>query len=198
MFDLEKFDRDGIQIFDPVPWIDGYVDFLKSKPRYPGHVKAMPAAGAECNSMADVLEAPYFLAFAKSFTQAASSYFRDKAVLWSLNTYYTGPSSANVSYTMDLHRDSEADRLFVLFLFGTDVGEDGAHVYLKGTHRLDKNPAAAEAIRVYGPKGTAFVVDTRGVHCGLKPQNPRMISWARWVPGKLPDAFYSERLPLIP
>jgi hypothetical protein len=76
------------------------------------------------------------------------------------------------------HRDSEAASI-KLFVYLTDVGEDtGPHRYVAGSHRermpmrlhryadSEVNIRHGGSIGILGPAGTAFVIDSKGIHKG--------------------------------
>jgi hypothetical protein len=109
-------------------------DFLDKRRRWPGHTKAMPAPWAECYSMEDCMRAPGFQDFARQFSPLATEYFEEPSILWSLNAFWTHPKTPRWKYINDFHRDAEAPKILTLFFFLTDVADDGAHVFLRGTH----------------------------------------------------------------
>lgn len=47
---------------------------------------------------------------------------------------------------------------------------------------------------VYGPPGTAFLADTRGLHMGERPTTgPRLLLWARWGVSERPWAYDNDQ-----
>jgi len=188
--ELAELRRTGLVRLPRVTWIDEFVSYLADKPKYPGHIKARPRPGIYCNSMADLLCAPHFLAFAKSFTPLVSQYFGERAHLWSLNAFYTDENTPYIKGVNGLHIDTEAPKVVVLFIFGSFVGlHDGVQIVANG-------PYAWDAIR--GPAGTSWLADTgQFLHCGLLPKTPRMIAWARFA-NVIPEAKFTEELPDIP
>ena len=109
-------------------------------------------------------------------------------VWWSAR-YGNEPASSAAQL---FHFDFDAPPAWLkLFVYVTDVGPDnGPHVYVKGSHRADIAPARALRARGYtrisdeqmtaafgqaaltsitGPRGTAFLADTRGFHKGTLP-----------------------------
>jgi hypothetical protein len=168
--------------------VDEFSSYLEARPKYPGHVKARPRPGVSCNSMSDVLSAPYFLDYAKSLQPLVEAYFEVPAFLWSLNAYYMDGDTPYMPGVNGLHVDKEADKILTLFTFGTDVDITGAQVF------VDSNSTAQ---LIYGRRGTTWLADNRKMHCGMISKQKRMIAWARWA-DKIPRAFYDEQLPVIP
>jgi hypothetical protein len=178
---LEALRRDGIVTVGQMPQWSAVKGFLDKRRRWPGHTRAMPAPWAECYSMEDCLRAPGFLDFARQFSALAAEYFGEPSILWSLNAFWTQPATFTTpswKYINEFHRDAEAPKILTLFFFLTDVDEDGAHVFQKGTHN---GAGQGEEVTIAGPAGTAFIADTRGLHFGRKPAKPRLIAWARWA-----------------
>ncbi len=185
---IEELRRIGLCRLGIVDWIGEFIEFMSWKPKLPGHVENRPRPGIWHNRMADVMAAPHFLEFAKSFTPLASEYFGESAHLWSLNAMHTDQTAP---YGVNgLHRDREAEKILALFMFGTDVAKTGAQILLP-----EDDEAKSEW--VWGPKGTAWLADPRHLHMGLLPQAPRMLIWARWA-NVVPAAKVDENLPDIP
>ncbi len=185
---LEQLRSTGICRLGVVPWVGEFVDYLAACERYPGHVKARPRAGIWNNQMSDVMAAPHFLDYAKSFTPLASEYFGKPAHLWSLNAFYTDHRTPYIGSINGLHVDREADKILTLFVLGTDTGMDGAQVIANDFDQWGV---------IWGPAGTAWLADTRRPHCGLLPLKPRMLAWARWA-DVVPLAKHTEQLPDVP
>jgi hypothetical protein len=96
------------------------------------------------------------------------------------------------------HRDRDAVKFVKLFVYLSDVDEaEGAHVYISGSQRTD---ALLERRRRYeddevfaafsqsdakvmaGPRGTAFLEDTFGLHKGAVPATqPRLLLQVRYT-----------------
>lgn len=86
--------------------------------------------------------------------------------------------------TQSFHRDPDDWRAVKYFIYLTDVETDtGPHIYVKGSHRRrsrwrarpyrDDEVASsygAAATAVTGPRGTAFLADTFGIHKGASPE----------------------------
>ncbi len=185
---IEHLKSSGICRLGILPWVKEFTYHLANCERYPGHVKARPRAGIECNSMADVMAAPHFLAYAQSLTPLASKFFGKPAHLWSLNAFYTDKHTPYIGSLNGLHVDREADHMLTLFMLGTDTGPDGAQIVAhEGT----------QWNAMWGPAGSAWLTDVSRLHCGLLPLKPRLLAWARWA-DMVPLAKYTEQLPDLP
>lgn len=105
------------------------------------------------------------------------------------------------------HRDADDWRFIKVFMYLTDVDEgSGPHVYVRGTHlepcglRL-KDYADEEILQSYGserlisvtgPAGTAFTVNTHGIHKGTLPSaRPRLLLQIQY--SLLPVYLYQYR-----
>ena len=185
--DMSDLNQLGFTRLGIVPWINETVDFLSACKRHPGHIKARPRMGMECNAMEDVIRAPHFLDYAKSLTPVVSKFFGEPAILWSLNAFYTDRNTPYFPGLHGLHKDRGGDKIVALFVFGTDVPIDSAQLHMRPDGLLEP---------IYGSKGTAWLADNTQYHLGLIPSQPRMLLWARWAE-RLPQEFYNERLPSI-
>ncbi len=195
---LETLRRDGIFRLPTALWIGQTMRYLERCPVLPGHVGSRPREGVWHHAMQDVMAAPHFLAYAKSFTPLASEYFGSPAHLWSLNAFITDEHTPLIPSIMEWHRDKEAKKILVLFVFGTDVDPEGAHCFVNGSHAdPHANPVTASHTRIWGLEGTAFLADTTGLHCGLRPNKRRVVLWARFA-DEIPQAKAAENLPDVP
>ncbi len=185
---IDELRKTGLVRLGQVSWVEEFTGYLASCERFPGHVKARPRAGISCNSMADVMAAPRFLDYAKSFTPLATEYFGEPAHLWSLNAFYTDDKTPYIPGVNGLHRDREAGKILVLFMFGTYTGADAAQFIATSPLRYDA---------IWGPAGTVWLADTTRHHFGLLPREPRTLVWARFA-NCIPPAKAAENLPDIP
>ncbi len=181
------------RLAQPVPWIFAFNAFMKDRPRFPGHVKARkPKPGIECHAPEDVIAAPGLLPFAKTLTPIASEYFGEPAHLWSLNAFYTSPIAGFWRGLHGLHSDlntgTAGEKLLALFVLGYDTDITGAHLHVRPDGLIEP---------IFGPAGTAWLADQSHLHCGLIPEKPRLLLWARWAE-KIPQAWHDEKLPVIP
>jgi hypothetical protein len=223
---LNALQHDGVAI---APWTMEYADlfemlvFLDECDVWPAHVagkasqhppKKLKAARMDgewpafAPTMDDVVRAPHFLEYALRCYPIAKEYFGEPPVLYSVNVFWTQPAATQYGETHTWHRDGDDRKQLGMFLFGTDVSEDSAHLYQRGTHRLpngeapasaslsgdlhphaeliaaqggdNHNPDPANVIKVFGPAGTIFLEDPNGVHMGMRPSKPRCFAWARF------------------
>ena len=189
MTELEKTDalqllkRQGLAPLPPAAFVHEFVDYLKDKESRPGHVDDRPRAGIRHYRMEDVMAAPGFLELAKGLNRAASTYFEEPAILWSLNVYTTDPDTPHVRGITGLHQDGEAPKILTLFMLCEDTPADAAQLFVpKDADRSDRWYA------MYGAAGTCWLADTSMPHLGLIPRDRRRtIAWARWA-NVLPDA----------
>jgi hypothetical protein len=184
---MSELRRNGFMRLGIVPWIKQVTDHLDQCPRYPGHIKARPRNGMECNSMEDVMAAPHFLDYAKGFIPKVSEYFDCPAHLWSLNAFYTNKDTPYFPGLHGLHRDRGGSKIVALFIFGTDVPLDSAQLHMRPDDLLEP---------IYGPRGTAWLADNTHYHCGLIPSLPRTLMWARYA-DCIPKEVEEEGLPNV-
>jgi hypothetical protein len=99
-------------------------------------------------------------------------------------------------YTQHFHRDLDDWRFVKLFVYLTDVDHgSGPHAYVMQSHRtaahfrarqysrsaIDSRYGRAKVYTVLGPRGTAFMADTYGIHAGMVPTHvPRLILQAQY------------------
>ena len=102
----------------------------------------------------------------------------------------------NPEGTQVYHRDPDDWRFLKVFIYLTDVGtETGPHAYVRGSHltagRIRSHPYAPQQLMerygadniqlIVGPRGTAFLADTWGIHSGQVPRRaPRLILQAQY------------------
>ncbi|MDB5415160.1 MAG: hypothetical protein JWR10_3495 [Rubritepida sp.] len=149
--------------------------------------KAMPSyalrAVLENSEIRALMQAPRVL-------RVASAYLGCKPTLSSIGVRWSYPGNPKPGATQQFHRDPDDWKFLKLFVYLTDVDEDcGPHTYVQGSHRtagrmrarpypqatVDQDyPGRARAIT--GPRGTAFMADTYGIHAGLVPTaRPRLM-----------------------
>lgn len=208
---LEALRRDGIARIAPFAGVAEFVAHLAARSVYNAHVRAkasepplpLDRALAErrwpafCSDMIDVVLAPGFFELALSTFGLAELYFGEFPRLYSMNAFWTQRTDgAPYKDTHAWHRDLDDRKQFVLFVLGTDVAapEDGAHLYQRGSHEAE----FGEVETIVGPAGTAFLVDTRGLHLGVPPRDRRMIAWARWGVSDPPVSYEWDRLSPVP
>jgi hypothetical protein len=184
-------------------------DYLRASPCYVGHVKVYGDGIARsfddiaamtdvwCHDMETIVRAPYVWDLMISLLPTAARYLDTITPrLYSMNAFWTRPSDEPVRVDLQSwHRDKDDSRFLALFIYGTDVLNkyDGPHMFKEGTHvgTDDGTPRP-----IYGPAGTAFLADTRGLHMGMKPINraPRLLVWARWGVSERPWSYDQDQL----
>ena len=152
-----------------------------------------------CHDMATVVTAPYFWELGLSLFPTVAAYLEtDEPRLYSMNAFWARPSAAAPMRDLQtFHRDHDDERFVALFVYGTDVLEpaDGPHRFVRGSHTFREDDGNNDSMNVYGPAGTAFLADTRGLHMGMKPtRGERLILWARWCVSERPWSYDQDRL----
>ena len=170
------------------------IDYLNDKllndrdtPRPPFRLIDAPAGVRLADyGFADVVNCPHVVALANCplLLGIAASYLGCKPTLSSVVLRWSWPCAHGTSDLQRFHRDADDWRFFKVLVYLTDVDEQcGPHVYVKATHRggrtmrlrfwSDEQIAAAysrDRIAVaLGRMGSAFAVDTAGIHKGLAP-----------------------------
>ena len=125
----------------------------------------------------------------------AAAYLGCIPTLSGLSAYWSLPGAAPALYTQQFHRDLDDWRFVKLFVYLTDVDHDaGPHAYVRQSHlspaRLRASPYSQQAVDRYGrdkvltmlgPRGTAFIADTYGIHAGTVPtRQPRLLLQAQY------------------
>jgi hypothetical protein len=182
--------------------VDGIIAALKLCPRYAGHVKreGLPPDGRPitCWDMHDVMLTPYLWEWAVAFTPLAWAYLGKAPLLYSINAFESVPCDWPPHPGVEVfHRDQDDTRFLALFIYLTDVPDsDGAHVYQCGTHNGGPTILTKE---VSGPRGTAFLADTQGLHRGIRPRvAPRRMAWIRWGVSDPPASYIRDQLTPLP
>lgn len=162
-----------------------------------------------CHHMHDVVRAPWLLEHALDTYDLARAYFNgEPPVLYSMNAFMTLPDpAASYQDTHSWHRDGDDRRQLVLFVYGTTVDQDAAHLYQRGSHvvpddqleRDFRHPPASVVAEVTGRAGTSFLADTGGLHMGRRPSmDGRMLLWARWGVSDPPQSYAWDQLSPLP
>lgn len=212
MITLATLRRDGIvRVYPPLgtgPAAE-IAAYLRAAPCYPGHVRVygdgVPRSFDEtaemtdvwCHDLETVVQAPHLWDLMVSLLPTAARYLDAPPRLYSMNAFWTRASDAPPRVDLQsFHRDKDDERFLALFVYGTDVLSegDGPHRFVLGSHDSDRLPTEY-APPVYGPAGTAFLANTRGLHMGVKPTStePRLILWARWGISERPWAYGQDQ-----
>jgi hypothetical protein len=134
-----------------------------------------------------VLRCPHVMEIAntRENIQIVSEYLGCLPTISTIGIRWSLPGSQQQATTQNFHRDFEDWRFLKFFAYLTDVDLDcGPHLFVRGSHRgagsMFFRPIEVEYIRktfgddaieqVSGPRGTAFMADTRGIHAGPIPK----------------------------
>lgn len=121
----------------------------------------------------------------KKIKKIVDDYLNYDSQIYSVNTMLTLPSDNKHSVT-DKHRDIDDVIFLALFIYWTETSFDnGATMFEVGSH----NKKHGETISLSGKKGSAFLVDTFGIHSGNKElKGLRLATWIRY--GSIPNYTY--------
>ena len=124
------------------------------------------------------------------FLGIASEYFKSRPVFSSVSQWWSFPHSTKgdtATSAQEYHFDMDRIKWLKFFIYLTDVTpENGAHYFVRGTHRTGSQPEALrrkdyrriadaeiaqhfpaeDIVQMSGQKGAMFVEDTRGYHKG--------------------------------
>jgi hypothetical protein len=199
---LNDLERDGLALLDPLlspEQLDRMTNYFLShslvgpggrivqlEDLSPGVSAAAYSLEAvlDCPGMIEALNTPHVL-------RIGSRFLGCKPTLSSVGVRWSFPRAADKARSQEYHRDLDDWRFFKLFVYLTDVDADtGPHSYVLGSHKtafgvtakaygeqdLLRRYGAESVTRVLGARGTTFVADTLGIHCGLSPvRAPRLI-----------------------
>jgi hypothetical protein len=143
------------------------------------------ALGSECfcTSMNGAILTPHLLETALAHTDLVAAYLGcDPPVMYSINVFWTRPGPAAARKDIqEFHRDKDDERFVTMFVFLTDVFEDGAQD-IEGPDGVIRG--------ITGPAGATFLSDTSRQHRGRKPtRGERGIAWVRWGVSDPPAAY---------
>jgi len=143
--------------------------------------------------LADILNCPHILqlANAPALLTLAAQYIGCKPTLSALGMRWSFPVNVTGEGLQAFHRDLDDWRFLKVFVYLTDVPQDGGpHVYVKGSH-LTRAPLRLRAygkdelsqaygdeqiMSVTGCAGQGFAADTYGIHKGAVPATrPRLL-----------------------
>ena len=142
-----------------------------------------------CPEVLEIVNSPLMLDIGARYLGCAPT-------LSSLGVRWSFPQAATAMDTQHFHRDLDDWRFLKLFIYLTDVdAESGPHVYVKGSHKvaaemraqlyeqaaLERRYGHKNLHTVLGPRGTAFIAATDGIHRGVPPvSKPRLILQAQY------------------
>jgi hypothetical protein len=197
-----------IAYMDERPVWRAHVASRSKVPEFPAGSKTMRQARSDgewpafAPTMETVVGAPHWLECAISVFPLVKQYFDGEFPrLYSLHCFWTQPGSGHYIETHDWHRDEDDRKQLGLFMFGTDVLNDGFHLYQRGSSHspANGNPPPEAIITIKGPAGTLFVEQPFGVHMGQRPRSgPRLFIWARYGVSDPPAAYGWDDLRPVP
>jgi len=171
--------------------------------------RAVPGVRMAEYALADVIGCPHLLEFANhpGLLRLAADYIGCKPTISAIGLRWSFPDAGTGTGLQAFHRDADDWRFIKVFVYLTDVDEEcGPHVYVRGTHlevcgmRL-KDYSDEEILKTYGkerivsvtgPAGTAFTVNTHGIHKGMLPSGrPRLLLQVQY--SLLPVYLYRYR-----
>lgn len=157
-----------------------------------------PGTAMAAYPLRTILESPDLLGLvnAAPVLRIAADYLGCKPTLSSLGVRWSFPASGPPRATQRFHRDPDDWQFLKLFVYLTDVDAgSGPHVYVMQSPRtagqirarpyarraIDSRFGADQVRTVVGPRGTAFMADTYGIHAGLVPtRTPRLLLQAQY------------------
>lgn len=183
----------------PRQQVDEMRDYLADKDLVAldgGHFASdTPPAGVRLGSypIATVLGCPHVIELMNrsDMLGIAADYLGCVPTISGLRIDWSYPGNGSAGYVQQFHRDYDDWRFLKLFMYLTDVDDNsGPHEYVAGSHRgfgqlratlydpdsLRRHYGAESLVRVLGPRGTLFMVDTWGIHKGNVPTaGPRLL-----------------------
>ncbi len=157
-----------------------------------------PGTGVAAYPLSTVLENADVLNLinAAPVLRIAADYLGCKPTLSSLGVRWSFPASKPLVSTQHFHRDPDDWQFLKLFVYLTDVDAgSGPHAYVMHTSRTggairarpyaspiaDGRYTSDQVCTMLGPRGTAFMADTYGIHAGLVPTHtPRLMLQAQY------------------
>ena len=163
----------------PVIGPDGRASLLRDLPADAAAAPYALDAVVRCPGLIELVNSP-------SVIEIAAAYIGCKPTISSLGVRWSFPTSEKRAAFHTFHRDVDDWRFLKLFIYLTDVdAESGPHCYVRTSHRSAFRPrgrgyrhadlkarfGADKMHVVTGPRGTTFLADTLGVHCGEVPRS---------------------------
>jgi hypothetical protein len=168
-------------------------DVLTNDGRSAPALHVPPDVRMACYPLETILECPHLLEAINrhELLALAREYLGCEPTLSSLRIDWSFPCGVGRQPDVQhFHRDYDDWRFFKLFVYLTDVTErNGPHEFVRSSHvasgRVFASPFEVEDIRrtygqdsivrVLGPAGTTFLVDTWGIHRGSVPMDGRRL-----------------------
>ncbi len=144
----------------------------------------------------------------KNLVSLLDNYFNCKYSLDWAWAWWSFESKEKDHGPQNFHRDYESLNFIKVFVYLTDVinNDDGCHEFVLSSSYINqfykrkrfdqnyiKNKFKNNVIKIFGKAGTTFIVDTYGIHRGVKPK-----AKDRLVLSLLYSVFPSNRSPKIP
>jgi hypothetical protein len=175
----------------PAHHVAGIVDFLRHKDLIAADGRQFVAAAAPPDvklasyPVRTVLECPHVIELMNrpDMLRIAAEYLGCTPTISGLRIDWSTPSDTPGN-VQEFHRDYDDWRFIKLFMYLTDVDDDsGPHEFVATSHlrsgrlrarpyqraELERDYGPQNLVRVRGPSGTCFMVDTWGVHKGNAP-----------------------------
>lgn len=199
-----------------LPWradVGGAVEWLGGRPVHPGpHVLTM-APGFSGYRPEDVVRGPGLLDLFNDarILSVVEGWLGLAPCLYSVNAWWShAGGEAQLWHAQHFHRDTDAARFLVLFVYLTAVDKSsGPFQIVTGTHHAGPSGQGAEfsgrverdyGDRIFsavGPAGTLVLADTRALHRGLVPRSrDRLVAWARYGEGSNSNSADLEMAPV--
>ncbi len=136
--------------------------------------------------LGDIVNCPHVLALANHplLLDLAQRYIGCTPTISALSMRWSMPAACAGSNLQQFHRDADDWRYLKIMVYLTDVGVDeGPHVFVLGTHLMQGSArlrpygdayvaaqfGSERIVQATGVCGTAFAVDTAGIHKGQVP-----------------------------
>jgi len=171
-----------------------------------------PGTAMAAYPLRTILENPSVLRLinAAPVLRIAADHLGCRPTLSSVGVRWSFPAAKSPATTQLFHRDPDDWRFIKLFVYLTDVDSGaGPHSYVMHSsrnagqirsraysrHEIDRRYGRDALCTITGPRGTAFLADTYGIHAGTSPTHaPRLILQAQY---SLLPVFAFEYQPIV-
>ena len=148
-------------------------NFIRDKRRYYKH-----SLGAY--DFDAIVNCPHLIKPALDFADLAEEYLGQEPVVYSANIFWSFPGGTINPDVQGVHRDIDDTKFLALYVYLSDVDDDGAHIY---------------GAPITGPAGTMFIEDGNGLHKGNHPKKrPRLAAWVRFGVSESPYSYVTDEL----